>query len=306
MQFQTWTGVKHCAPKAQTWTGAKHCAPNVNTLYFISLMHNITILRNLFCGKPLRWSVSLVLSCSLTISLGTVVQAESPEKAPQELKTILSEIESAANRQNVEEVMKFYSPEFKNSDGLTQTSLAKALTQIWKQYDNLTYKTTLESWEQVGDELMAETVTNIEGTTQDKSRPMRLEGKIKSRQYFKNQKLVRQEILAEETRLTSGNKPPTIEDVDLPDEVKVGQEFEFDVIVKEPLNNDLLLGTAIQEKIDGDHYLKPSTLNLELLSAGGIFKRAKAPNNPENHWLSAVLVRGDGMIIFTRRVTVEK
>jgi hypothetical protein len=254
-------------------------------------MHNLKTLRNYFwsnlLGRPLT-------------------HAESSASIPPELKTLLSSIEVAANQHDLEKVMQFYSPNFTNSDGLNQMALAQALTQLWKNYDNLSYRTEVQSWDKIDNEWMAETVTYIQGTTQDKARPTRLDATIKSRQYFQDQKLTRQEILTERTHLTSGSNPPDV-DVRLPEKIRVGQEFDFDVIIQEPLGDNLLLGTALEEKINSDLYLKPSTLELEALPpAGGIFKRAKAPTIPENYWLSAVLVRGDGITQVTQRIMIEK
>ena len=65
---------------------------------------------------------------------------------------------------------------------------------------------------------------------------------------------------------------------------------------------DLLAGTAIAEKVDSALYLKPSPLELELLTAGGLFKRVKAADKPEDSWISAILIRGDGITLVTQRV----
>jgi hypothetical protein len=258
-----------------------------------------------FSDKRSRWSLSFLLGLGLTIGNGMATWAESPATAPPELKTPITQMEMAANQKDLETVMEFYSPEFKNSDGLNYASLEKALDQLWKRYDTIQYKTELQSWEKTGDELMAETVTTIAGTSQQKGRTIQLQSTIKSRQYFRNQKLVRQEILTEKTQVTSGSKPPEVEIV-LPKAVSVGEEFEFDAIVKEPLGNELLAGVAIDENIEGDRYLKPGAVQLELLQAGGIFKRAKAPSTPETRWLSAILIRGDGMTMVTQRLKVER
>lgn len=268
-------------------------------------MSHLATFKKSLLNSPLGWSLSLMLGLGLTISLGHIVRAESPATAPQELKQVLSQLEAAANSQDIEKLMQFYSPNFTNSDGLKYNYLAEALKKTWERYPQLTYKTELKSWEKVGNELVAETITYIQGNnnTGDKSR--KLNSTIRSRQYFQGQKLVRQEILAEKTQLMSGNTPPEVT-VNIPEKVRVGQQFDFDVIVKEPLNKDILLGTAIEEEVKGETYLNPTTLELDMLPGGGIFKIAKAPLLPENIWLSAVLVRGDGMTLVTQRVRVEK
>jgi hypothetical protein len=105
--------------------------------------------------------------------------------------------------------------------------------------------------------------------------------------------------------MTSGANPPQV-DINLPDTVKVGSKFDFDAIVKEPLNDEVLLGTAIEDKVSSERYLNPKTLELEALPAGGIFKTVTAPIQPENRWFSAILIRGDGITMVTQRLRVEK
>jgi hypothetical protein len=230
---------------------------------------------------------------------------EQSQNAPQELKDLLSRIDAAANKQDLKALMELYSPEFTNSDGLNPSTLFQALTKTWTRYPQLTYQTQVVSWEEKEGALVAETITNITGKQESKARTVNLNSKIQSRQYFKDQKLVKQEILKEKTELTSGVKPPQVE-LALPETVKVGAKFDFDAIVKEPLNDEVLLGTAIEEKVIGDRYLNPTTIELEPLPAGGIFKTVTAPAQPENRWFSAILIRGDGITMVTQRLRVEK
>jgi 23S rRNA-/tRNA-specific pseudouridylate synthase len=152
--------------------------------------------------------------------------------------------------------MQFYSGNFKNSDGLTRSGMEQALTQLWKRYSQLTYRTELQDWKADGNAIVAETITTITGTQQSEGTPMTLQSTLRSRQRLENQKIVQQNILAERTQITSGAKPPTVQ-VNLPDQVRVGQSYNFDVIVKEPLGDDLLLGTAMDEPIKPELYAKP-------------------------------------------------
>jgi hypothetical protein len=60
----------------------------------------------------------------------------------------------------------------------------------------------------------------------------------------------------------------------------------------------------LEEPIKPELYTKPSKFDLQLLPAGGIFKVGKAPAKPENRWISAILIRGDGMTMVTQRLQV--
>ena len=223
---------------------------------------------------------------------------------PEELTEIIVGIENAANERDIEAVKEYYSDDFTNSDGLTTDNLVEVLTQMWRDYPQLEYTTEIESWSESEDELVAETLTTIEGIQDKSGREAKLKSTIKSRQYFQGQKLVRQEIISEQSQLTSGENPPQVEVV-APDTATVGEKYSFDLIVNRPLEDQILLGAVTEEKTAANLYLNPASLELEQLPAGGIYKIATAPETPESNWLSAILVRGDGITMITHRVNIE-
>lgn len=239
------------------------------------------------------------------ISSPMITRAESPATAPPELTETISEIEAAANDKDLEELLEYYSSDFTNTDGLTTETLAQALEQMWENFSELEYNTELESWSTEGDRLVAETTTTITGTKNSRGRSARLNSTIKSRQYFADRKLVRQEILSEQSQLSSGENPPQV-DIVAPTTVEVGEKYNFDLVVNEPLGDKVLLGAVSEEKTASDLYLNPTALELEPLPAGGIYKLATAPLLPDSNWLSAILVRGDGITTVVHRVKVEE
>ncbi len=249
------------------------------------------------------WSAYFLVTVGLTAGLTFKAGAQSPESAPPQLKQTLAQIDAAANRRDVQGVMQFYAANFKNSDGLSRGAMEKAITQLWQRYPQLNYRTELQSWKSEGNGIVAETITRITGSKQSDGMTMKLESTLRSRQRLENQKIVQQDILGESTKQMSGANPPSV-DVQLPQQVRPGQQFNFDVIVKEPLGDNLLLGTALEEAIKPDLYSKPTKFELELLPGGGIFKVGKAPQKPENRWISAVLIGGDGMTMITQRLQV--
>jgi hypothetical protein len=275
----------------------------------------ITLLLKRHCKFPT--SIWLILSI-LTVSIASTwqsTQASTPrnlqsagkiaQNAPPELTNLLAQIDAAASLGDVKKVIEFYSPNFVHGDGLNRQTLEKALIDLWKRYPKLRYTTKLQSWQSEGNAIVAETVTNITGLPSANSNNMAINATIKSRQRITGGKIVRQDILSERTLLTSGSKPPQI-DVKLPQQVKVGQQYNFDAIVQEPLGDEFLLGTAIEEPIQADKYLNPTPVELELLNSGGLFKIGRAPSTPGSHWLSAVILRGDGMTMVTQRLQVVK
>ena len=251
-----------------------------------------------------KFATILLLNIGIVGSLLNPARAESPATAPPELTEVISGIEAAANEGNVEELLEYYSPDFTNTDGLTVDALAQALEQMWENFSQLEYNTEIESWSTEGDRLVAETKTTITGVKNTQGREARLDSTIRSRQYFADSKLVRQEILSEQSKLFSGENPPQVKVV-APTVVKVGEKYNFDLIVDRPLGDAVLLGAVREDKIVSNLYLNPSDLELEPLPAGGIYKIATAPLLPDSNWLSAILVRGDGITRVVHRVTTE-
>ncbi|MGB5594737.1 MAG: nuclear transport factor 2 family protein [Crocosphaera sp.] len=250
-----------------------------------------------------RWFLSVIIGFGLSLGTHLTIRAESPDTAPVELKALITQIDTAANRQDLERVKSLYSDQYVTADGLMLDDFSQGLTQLWKDYPNLKYTTELLSWEKEERGWVAQTLTTMTGSSQQGGRKIQLEAKVKSRQTFQGDKLIRQEILSEETKLTSGENPPEVI-VNIPETVKVGETFDFDVIVNEPLSDDLLAGMAIAEKVDSDRYLDPAKIQLELLQSGGLFKRVTAEDKPQNRWLSAILVSSDGITLITRRVRI--
>jgi ketosteroid isomerase-like protein len=250
-----------------------------------------------------KFATVLLLNLGIIGGMTNIAQAENAATAPDELTQVVTGIESAANNQDLDKVISYYSKDFKNSDGLTTDTLSKALAQMWKNYPQLQYTTKIESWSKSGKELIAETLTTINGVQTQGQRQAQLESTIRSRQYFQGQKLVRQEILTEQSQLTSGDNPPQVKVV-APDSVTTGEKYNFDLIVDEPLGAQVLLGAVQEEKTAANLYLNSSSSELEPLAAGGIYKVATAPARPQSNWLSAILVRGDGMTMITHRVNI--
>ncbi|MEG5171292.1 nuclear transport factor 2 family protein [Microcoleus sp. B3-D7] len=269
------------------------------------------------CGQ----SIAQMLLCLTVVSAGVLHQgaaraigaiaatprtiAQTPANAPAPLTKVLTEIDAAANRRDVKAVMAFYSPSFTHSDGLNSQSMEKALTQLWDRYPSLNYRTEIKSWKTEGSAIIAETITTIAGTQKKDGRELTLKATIRSQQRFEGEKIVSQEILAEQTQLSSGQNPPTIQ-VNFPDQVKVGEEYHFDAIVREPIGDDILIGTVLEEPITEKTLFNPSEVELELLNSGGIFKVGKAPATPENRWVSAVLMRQGGIATVSVRLRVVK
>jgi hypothetical protein len=224
---------------------------------------------------------------------------------PAAVAQIVSQIDAAANQRDVQAVMRFYSPQFTHSDGLTYQTLESALQQVWERYPTLAYQTTIDSWTQEGNADVIETTTTITGSQTEANRPTNLTSTIRSRQRIEGNQIVQQEILSENSQTASGATSPTVE-VILPEQVTIGQSFEFDAIVQEPLENRILLGAVQDEPVDANGYLQTLPVEFEVLSAGGLFKQGRAAAVPGDRWISGIIIRDDGITTISRRLRVVR
>jgi hypothetical protein len=255
---------------------------------------------------PSRWLTALGLGVGLTL-LGQMrlpAMELAQTTATSDVKALLQQFDTIANQHQVDQLGRIYSPDFSSSDGLTLQQVEASLQSLWELYPDLSYSTQLKSWRQEGEAVIVETVTNIEGNRPWLGKTATLTGELASRQTFIDQKLVRQEVLAEKMTLTAGENPPKVS-VRLPEKVKPGQQFDFDVILEMPLGDDLLAGSAFAQDIDPVSYqFDPTQIKLELLQAGGLFKRVVAGEDPQ--WLSALLVSPEGMVLVTQRLAIAR
>jgi hypothetical protein len=247
---------------------------------------------------------TLAIGCQQAVMLSA--QAEDIVAAPPAaLKTLLTSIDSAANSRKLPELSRYYSSNFTTSDGLTKTLWQQSLTQLWQSYDNLSYITTLNNWQRQGNSYTVVTTTKIAGTQNINGRASNLQSTIQARQKIVGSQVVQQDILQERTQVSSGAKPPTIE-LTLPDRIEPNAEYNLDAIVTEPLGEDVLLGATVEQPVSAQSYTQPANFKLELLTAGGLFKIARAPGKSGDYWLSTVFIRPTGMTTLTQRIHIRR
>ncbi len=282
------------------------------------------------CRRPLGSVVMFSLALSGGIVLGTASQGQAQEslliqagevtaqvarseaEAPETVRQALSQWESAANQRDLRALLQNYGPNYRNSDGLNRRALSTSLKSFWKRYPELFYETEVVGWEKTRRGGVAEVVTRIEGSRLEGTRRLALVSVLRSRQSYENGRLVREEILSERSEVTTGDRPPTLQ-VNLPERVAPGQKYNFDVIVLEPVDDDLLLGGLLDEPVSPQGYGKPSEADLAPLvdsqtgtGPGGIFKIGEVPRDGNDRWISAVVMRKDGITMVTQRLRVAK
>ncbi len=253
--------------------------------------------------KTVKFLLLLIISSSLTLNKLNTVQAQSND-IPREISEIVTKLDDASNNQDVKLIEKYVSPNFVNEDGLNYQTFNQSLKQLWSKYQDLKYTTKIESWRRENNQLIAITKTTITGNYEVNEQKFELTSEIKSEQFFVNNQLVKQNIIGEKNEITSGDKPPMVT-LNLPEKARPGQVFDLDAILQEPIGSDLILGAALEEQIDSALHIKPSKIELEALTAGGIFKRVTLPSTKKDHWYSVILIRDGGIRMITQRVNVE-
>lgn len=253
-----------------------------------------------FLKKLPQWSLLAAIALFFPPQL---TQAAPANTAPKNLTQFLNSLETAANNEDTTAVRAAYSSDFTTESGLNGETLAQKLETLWERYDQLDYQVDLQNWETQGDTLVAETVTRIRGLRNAQGRDVVLEATLRSRQEIRGDQIVSQEMLSEQSKVYIGDNAPRVK-VSAPKQVEVGQDFSFDVIVQDPIEDDILMGTALEEEVTAQGYLNPQNLELEILPAGGIYRLGEAPTAPGKRWLSAIVVRDNGMTLVSQRLNI--
>ena len=87
----------------------------------------------------------------------------------------------------------------------------------------------------------------------------------------------------------------------IPETVLTGTEYDLDIILNEPLGEEIIAGGMIS--LQDESYLKQE-ITLEPLVSGGIFKKTRASSRPATQIWSGVIVHQKGMIFFTKSVEI--
>ncbi|MGQ9865082.1 MAG: hypothetical protein ACUVSQ_02165 [Pseudanabaenaceae cyanobacterium] len=227
---------------------------------------------------------------------------------PSTLIEAIATLDAAASRQDLAATLNLYAADFRHGDGLTKKDLEQGLRSLWQRFGELTYRTTVESWEKDGDTYRVRTRTELKGTQTNnpKADRLTLEGTVVSEQVYRGGnpwQVTSQQVLTEQTRLTAGDRPPEL-DWRAPQVIGVGRNFALEAVVREPLNTDLLLGAVFEEPIQSQSFTRDRTLDLQPLRAGGLYRIGQAPFRVGDRWVAAVIVRETGMVVVGQRMRV--
>ncbi len=247
----------------------------------------------------------LLTGLILSLSIGSLTPsyaATSP--LPANVSGLINKIDQAANSRQLPALLENFSANY-TVDGMSRSQWQQQVSGLWQRYSSLRYSTTIQNWKQDAVGISIDITTQIDGASIGGGKQNKLFAKIQARQYIVNGKVVQQQILNEQVRSSTGTKPPTV-DMVVPDKLRPSEDYNVDVIVQEPLNDDVMMGALSEQPVSTGSYGKATPYKLELLSTGGLFKNAKAPSKAGDYWLSAVFVRSDGITTVTRRIHVRR
>ena len=131
----------------------------------------------------------------------------------------------------------------------------------------------------------------------------RLEGSQRLAVRLESDRLLAEELLAEQTLLRSGETSLPIS-LAIPDAVLTGSRYDVDVIVEEPLGQAVVAGGLLSLTAAQVQQQISPNLSLQPLGGGGLFKVVQAPQRPGVQNWAAMLVHPDGLVTITKRVRV--
>lgn len=240
----------------------------------------------------------------LSLSIGSLTPSYAATSPPASITGLINKIDQAANSRQLPALLENFSANY-TVDGMSRSQWQQQVSGLWQRYFSLRYSTTIQNWKQDAAGISIDITTQIDGASTEGGKQSKLVAKIQARQYIVNGKVAQQQILNEQVRSSSGTKPPTV-DMVVPDKLRPSEDYNVDVIVQEPLNDDVMMGALSEQPVSTGSYGKATPYKLELLSTGGLFKNAKAPSKAGDYWLSAVFVRPDGITTVTRRIHVRR
>lgn len=278
------------------------------------------------------WKFTTVTTLALGILSSNRFTPDAIAAAPTSPSSVITDLDTALNRKDATAVTNLLSPNFIHGDGYTRQAVTQSLQTLWQQYPSLTYRTEIIKSEASRNEI--ETLTTIQGQRNLRGQIWKIEGTIRALQVIEANQVRSQTILAEQTQVRIGEKPPTVS-INLPPTVSVGSDYNYDVVIQEPINDDLFMGSILDEPVSPALMSNPTRLQLQFpslaelltgrpgrtrpsitsgkavklsrMKSGGFFKIGRASNVPETKWISAILASHDGGItIATTRLRTVK
>ncbi len=115
--------------------------------------------------------------------------------------------------------------------------------------------------------------------------------------------IIQHEIISEETIVQSGEIVLPIQ-VNIPQTVLTGTNYDFDIIVERPLGDSMLAGGLTPVTPDEMNNNISPKISLTPLGSGGLFKSIKAPLSEGFQNFAAQIAHPEGIITITKKVSI--
>ena len=194
----------------------------------------------------------------------------------------------------------------KNDDLLKDLFLKKSFNQFNKRYKSFKekYKDAKWSIQQVRNETN-KSLLNIKiiSTREINDQIYNLNTKQTVQIDTYNNKIKGYKVIKEESILNS-NKSPLIIKIISPDKVFTGQKYEINLIIENPLGNELTASGMILLKNEDNINLSNDIFGIKPNQSGGLFKYVQAPLNPGSQTFSAIITHPEGIYSITKKIEV--
>jgi hypothetical protein len=248
-----------------------------------------------------------ILACSLLLSAFMVPGAQAASQ--KEFQDLVQQMDKQASEKNMQGVLEFYGKDFKSDDGLNRETTATALESLWKSLEKPQYKTEVLSVTEERERAVVKARTSLAGNLKQGDANFTLTAETDTLSRFERTgpssawQLMKQEVLAERSMLTSGKEPPKVS-LNLPGKVAVGSTYAVEAVLDKSLRDSPALGGINQTPLTASAIPNVGSVNLNLLSSGGIFASNKAPKTPQDQAISLGFVNTTGTTFITQRIKV--
>tara|TARA_Y100001968_G_scaffold252079_1_gene237430 strand:- start:159 stop:887 length:729 start_codon:yes stop_codon:yes gene_type:complete len=120
---------------------------------------------------------------------------------------------------------------------------------------------------------------------------------------MKNQKIYEHEIINHSSILRTKSKGLSLT-INIPEKVLTGSNYDLDIIINEPLNNDIIAGGLTNISLEQFNELETPVINLSPMGGGGLFKKIKAPMQPGKQVWAAIIIHPKGITTITKLVRI--
>ena len=117
-------------------------------------------------------------------------------------------------------------------------------------------------------------------------------------------KIKNYQVLKEYSILNSQGSPLTIELI-APDQVLTGERYEFNLIIKKPLDDSLIATGIIVLKNKDSSQISQEFFGIKPNESGGIFKYIQAPLEPGLQTISAIIAHPKGIYSISKTIKVD-